>query len=129
VIPVALAAQLRDAGLVWKPAPGDRFAIPDRDLDDEFFVISNMTIEVHDFPDGSLIGFNGTVEWAMDDVAKAEAVWLPREDQLRELFGAAFHRLERDGDRYRVLIGEVEFEGASAEEAYGNALLSLLGNG
>jgi hypothetical protein len=129
VIPLALAVRLRDAGLVWKPVPGDRFAIPDRDLDDEVFVISHMTIEVHDFPEGSLIGFNGTVEWAMDDVAKAEAVWLPREDQLRELFGVAFRRLERDGDRYRVLIGEAEFEGGSAEEAYGNALLSLLSSG
>ncbi len=129
MIPLALAARLRDAGLIWKPVPGDRFAIPDRELDDEVFVVSNMTIEVHDLPDRSVIGFNGTVEWAMDDVAKEEAVWLPREDQLRELFGAAFRRLERQGDRYRVLIGELEFDGGCPEEAYGNALLSLLTKG
>jgi hypothetical protein len=129
VIPFALAARLRDAGLVWKPVVGDRFAIPDRGLDDEVFVVSHMTIEVHDFPDGSVIGFNGTVEWALDDVDKDEAVWLPREDQLRELFGAAFRRLERVGDHYQVLIGETGFDGQSPEEAYGNALLSLLANG
>jgi len=129
VIPFALAARLRDAGLVWKPTVGDRFAIPDRGLDDEVFVVSNMTIEVHDFPDGSVIGFNGTVEWALDDVSKDEAVWLPREDQLRELFGAAFHRLEHDGERYRVLIGENWYAGGSPEEAYGLALLELLTHG
>jgi hypothetical protein len=128
VISFALASRLRDAGLVWKPSPGDRFAIPDRGLDDEVFVVSNMTIEVHDFPDGAIIGFNGTVEWALDDVSKDEAVWLPREDQLRVLFGTAFHRLERLGDRYRVLIGETEYEGDSPEEAYGLALLELLTN-
>jgi hypothetical protein len=126
VIPFGLARELRDAGLVWKPAAGDRFAIPDRGLDDEVFVVSNMTIEVHDFPDGSVIGFNGTVEWALDDVAKEEAVWLPREDQLRELFGVAFRRLERTGDRYRALIGTATYEGDSPEEAYGLALLDLL---
>jgi hypothetical protein len=126
MIPFTLARELRDAGLVWKPVPGDRFAIPDRGLDDEVFVVSNMTIEVHDVPNGSVIGFNGTVEWAMDDVAKEEAVWLPREDQLRELFGAAFRRLERDGERYRVLIGETSYEGDSPEQAYGLALLNLL---
>jgi hypothetical protein len=129
VIPLGLAARLRDAGLGWKPAVGDRFAIPDRGLDDEVFVVSNMTIEVHDFPDGAVIGFNGTVEWALDDVSKDEAVWLPREDQLRELLGAAFHRLERDGDRYRVLVGETEYTGGSPEEAYGLALLELLAGG
>jgi hypothetical protein len=129
VVPFALAVQLKEAGLAWKPATGDRFAIPDRGLDDEVFVVSNMTIEVHDFPEGAVIGFNGTVEWALDDVAKEEAVWLPREDQLRELFGAAFHALERDGERYRVLIGEAWYEGGSPEEAYGLALLELLTNG
>jgi len=39
-----MARQLKEAGLIWKPGPGDRFAIPDRDLDEEVFVLSNMTI-------------------------------------------------------------------------------------
>lgn len=129
MIPFALATRLRDAGLVWKPAPGDRFTLPDRELDDEVFVLSNMTIEVHELPDGSVIGFNGTVEWALDDVDIEEVVWLPREDQLREMFGVAFRRLERAGERYRVLIGETEYSGDSPEEAYGLALLSLMSDG
>ena len=78
MIPLDLATRLREAGLVWRPAPGDQFAITDRDLDDQVFVISHMTIEVR----GSLIAFNGTTEWALDDLEKDEALWLPREDQL-----------------------------------------------
>ena len=85
MIPFEHALRLRDAGLASKPAAGDRFAIPDRGLDDDVFVLSHMTIEVHQLPHGAVIGFNGTVEWALDDVAQDEAVWLPREDQLREL--------------------------------------------
>jgi hypothetical protein len=131
VLPLDLAQRLRAAGLVWKPAPGDRFAVPDRDLDDEVFVLSNMTIEVHEAPEGTLIGFNGTTEWALDDLDKDEAVWLPREDQLREHLGGAFHRLERVGAAYRVVLGTAgdeiaDFTADTAEAAYGHAVLWLL---
>jgi hypothetical protein len=130
VIPLDLARRLHDAGLAWKPAPGDRFAIPDRDLDDDVFVLSDMTIEVHERPEGTLIGFNGTTEWALDDLDKDEALWLPREDQLRDLLGGAFRRLERDGTGYRVVTAVagnvVESSADGAEEAYGNALLHLI---
>ncbi|WP_436526553.1 pilus assembly protein CpaE [Actinoplanes sp. HUAS TT8] len=126
-----MARQLKASGLTWKPRLGDRFAIPDRDLDEEMFVLSNMTIQVHDRPEGRIIGFNGTTEWALDDVEIDETVWLPREDQLRELLGGTFRALERDagGCRVRVeLLGAVvEFPAASAEEAYAAALLHLLG--
>jgi hypothetical protein len=130
VIPLHLATRLRDAGLIWKPAPGDRFTIPDRDLDEDVFVLSNMTIEVHQLPEGQVIGFNGTTEWALDDVEKDEAVWLPREDQLRELLGGTFRSLVRDTDGYRVEI-EILGEGSrfTADEpavAYAHALLRLL---
>ncbi|GAA2869265.1 hypothetical protein Acy02nite_41110 [Actinoplanes cyaneus] len=125
-----MARQLKAAGLTWKPRLGDRFAIPDRDLDDEMFVLSNMTIQVHDRPEGRIIGFNGTTEWALDDVELDETVWLPREDQLRELLGGTFHALDRAGAGYRVrivLLGEtLAFPGSSAEEAYAAALLHLL---
>jgi hypothetical protein len=130
VLPVPLALRLRDAGLRWKPAPGDRFAIPDRDLDDEVFVLSNMVIAVHDLPEGPMIGFNGTTEWAMDDLEQSEAIWLPREDQLRELLGGTFHMLERTGTGYRVelTVGgrRCGFDAPTAEEAYGVALLDLI---
>jgi hypothetical protein len=130
VIGVQVARQLKEAGLDWKPAFGDRFAIPDRDLDDEVFVLSNMTIEVYAMPEGRVIGFNGTTEWALDDVELEETIWLPREDQLRELLGGTFRALDRSAAGYEVrtdLLGEERiFAGASAEEAYAAALLHLL---
>ena len=130
MIGVQTSRRLKEAGLVWKPAPGDRFAIPDRDLDDEVFVLSNMTIEVHAMPEGRVIGFNGTTEWALDDVAMDEAVWQPREDQLRELLGGTFRSLRRTDAGYEVvieLLGERRaFDAESSEQAYAAALLHLL---
>ena len=130
MIGVQLAQMLRKAGLTWKPALGDRFAIPDRDLDDEVFVLSNMTIQVHTMPEGRVIGFNGTTEWALDDVEIDEAIWLPREDQLRELLGGTFRRLGRDPSGFEVMIDllgeERRFAADNAEAAYAAALLHLL---
>jgi hypothetical protein len=126
MIPVALARQLRQAGLRWKPARGDRFVVPDREMDDDVFVLSDMTIEVHVLPERTVIGFNGTVEWALDDVDIDEAVWLPREDQLRSLLGGGFERLERDGDGYRVHHSRGTFTAPTADEAYALALLDLV---
>jgi hypothetical protein len=89
-----------------------------------------MTIQVHKVPEGRVIGFNGTTEWALDDVELEEAIWLPREDQLRELLGGTFRGLRRDPAGFEVtmeLLGEQRsFEGPSAEEAYASALLHLL---
>ena len=134
MIPLSLARRLLAAGLAWEPAPGDRFCIPDKGMDDEVFVLSTMTIDVHHLPGGgTVIGFNGTTEWALDDVDKDATIWLPREDQLRELLGDAFRRLERAGDRWRVvatLWGEVvEFTGTDPDAAYADALLHLLAGG
>ena len=130
MIDVQLAQELKEAGLVWKPAPGDRFAIPDRDLDEDVFVLSNMTIEVYSLPEGRVIGFNGTTEWALDDVEIEETIWLPREDQLRELLGGTFHSLRRTDGGYEVgveLLGEQRtFTDSSPERAYAAALLHLL---
>jgi hypothetical protein len=130
VIGVQTAQQLKEAGLSWKPGPGDRFAIPDRDLDEDVFVLSDMTIEVHALPQGRVIGFNGTTEWALDDVEIEETIWLPREDQLRELLGSTFRALRRTDIGYQVemdLLGEARrFEAATPEDAYAAALLHLL---
>jgi hypothetical protein len=130
VLGVDVAQQLKEAGLTWKPAPGDRFAIPDRDLDDELFVLSNMTIQVYNVPEGRVIGFNGTTEWALDSVVSDEAVWLPRETQLRELLATAFRGLDRAGDDWQVrtqVNGTVlASQHPDAEQAYGLALLHLL---
>jgi hypothetical protein len=130
VISVELARKLRDNGLRWSPASGDRFVIPDRDMDSDVFVLSEMTVEVHDLPHGPVIGFNGTVEWALDSVAAESALWLPRETQLRERLAGTFRGLERTADGWRVQT-EVNgaphaSEDADAEQAYGLALLGLL---
>lgn len=122
--------RLRRAGLRWRPAPGDRFFLPNRDMDDEVFVLSDMTVEVHEFPTGRVIGFNGVTEWALDSVDVEEAVWLPAEHQMRDLLGRLFRSLESDGDSFTVTIqvsGRHErCRSASATDAYALALLRVL---
>jgi hypothetical protein len=130
VISVELARRLRTAGLKWSPASGDRFVVADRGMDGDVFVVSDMTVEVHALPHGTVIGFNGTVEWALDSVNSDEAIWLPRESQLRELLAGTFRALERTtgGYRIRTVINgtEIVTEDADPEQAYGLALLRLL---
>lgn len=125
------ARRLRSAGLRWHPASGDTFAIDRPDLAGERFTVSEMTIEPHEFDTGTILGFNGTTEWALDSLAVEDALWLPREDQLRELLGGTFRHLARTPDGYRVTVvlgGESErfFEHEDAAVAYADALLALL---
>jgi hypothetical protein len=93
MIDLQLAMELKAAGLVWHPEPGDRFAVPQPELLGQVFTLSDMTIEVHQRSSGPVLGFNGTTEWALDSVQAADAVWLPAEHQLRELLGPAFRGL------------------------------------
>jgi hypothetical protein len=127
MLSVEIARWLRDAGLSWTPARGDRFVVADRGMDDEVFVLSDMTIEVHQYPGGPVIGFNGTTEWALDSVAQQDALWVPTEHQLRELLGVSFVRLERFSGNHRVVVSrdgvETSVVAASAADAYGLALL------
>ena len=131
------ARALKDAGLVWLPAKGDRFVIPDREMDGDVFVVSDMTIEAQDLASGQVLGFNGTTEWALDSVEAADVLWLPREDQLRELLGPAFvglHRTPGDGGtggyevRTRVTGTDetVPHRASEAEDAYAQALLAYI---
>ncbi|WP_400997221.1 pilus assembly protein CpaE [Agromyces sp. GXQ0307] len=130
-----LALQLRDAGLAWHPDSGDRFQLDlpsdvEAEVEADTFTVSEMTIETRRYPTGTILAFNGTTEWALDSVALADAVWLPREDQLRELLRATFRSLRRLPDAYEVTIevaGEaLAFEHPDAAEAYGMALLALV---
>jgi len=131
MITLELAERLRDAGLDWSPAAGDRFVVPDVDLDGEVFVVSDMVVEILQRPTGQIIGFNGTTEWALDSIEADAVVWLPREDQLRRLLEHRFHTLEARPDGFVV---EIEHDGSrqrhgdiDAERAYARALLVLLG--
>lgn len=130
MITVELADALRRAGLPWVPRSGDRFAIPDRDLDSEVFVISEMTIDATPLETGSVVRFNGTTEWALDSIPQDEVIWLPHEAQLRELLGEAFVRLEAVTGGYAVVLDrggrEERHLDIDAERAYARALLALL---
>ena len=126
-----IARQLRAAGLRWQPASGDTFAIDRPGMGGERFTVSEMTIEPHHFETGTILGFNGTTEWALDSVTVGDAVWLPREDQLRELLRGTFRALRRLEDSFEVEAeiagGTCRFEHPDAAEAYGFALLELIG--
>jgi hypothetical protein len=134
VISRDLAAALRDAGLAWTPAKGDWFVIPDKGLDELEFVVSDMVVETRRMAfDRQLLAFNGTTEWAMDTLAASDALWLPREDQLRAVLGEAFMGLEHlpgetPGYAVSMLLGDIEerFVDVDVESAYARAALALL---
>ena len=130
MISVDLAVRLKAAGLAWTPASGDRFHLPDRDLDDTVFVVSEMTIETVELPTGGLVRFNGTTEWALDSVAIEDALWHPLEGQLRDLLGGTFRRLERTTGGYvvrtEVLDDVGTFAAADASDASARAVLALV---
>lgn len=135
MISTELARALRDSGLVWSPGSGDAFRIDRPEVDGDVFTVSDMTVEAHEHSTGTILGFNGTTEWALDSVELDDALWLPREDQLRELLRGTFRSLTRVAApglavQHRV---DVEFDGtehafigARAADAYGRALLALI---
>jgi hypothetical protein len=130
VLSLDLALALRAAGLAWAPRSGDAFMVPDRDLDEHVFVLSDMVVEALHPPDGpSILAFNGTTEWALDSLEADEAVWLPREDQLRTLLGGTFVRLEQvpgPPEGYAVTTASGRHVDVTAEAAYARALLARL---
>ncbi|GAA1971622.1 hypothetical protein GCM10009718_04160 [Isoptericola halotolerans] len=130
MISTELATRLRDAGLIWKPTDGDRFHIDAPELAAEVFTVSTLTIEAHHFPTGTVLGFNGTTEWALDSVDIEDTLWLPREDQLRSLLGSTFRSLTSDGGDHVVevdLLGRRRtFTAAEVADAYAQALLALM---
>lgn len=130
MISTELAASLRANGLVWHPASGDRFQLDEPELEADVFTVSEMTIEPRRYPTGVILAFNGTTEWALDSVALEEALWLPREDQLREMLRGTFRSLTRLADTHRVEIevsGErLAFEHPQPEDAYALAVRELL---
>jgi hypothetical protein len=130
MISVPLARALRDSGLAWHPRAGDAFLIDRIEVDDEVFILSDMTVEAHEFSTGTVLGFNGTTEWALDSVSIEDALWLPNETQLRELLRAGFHRLETSEAGFAVTATIAGFsrvfEAETAADAYARALLALI---
>ena len=134
MITIELARSLRDAGLRWHPETGDRFVIDKPGIDDDVYTVSEMTVERHDSPTGTILGFNGTTEWALDSVTASESLWLPREDQLRDLLGPSFIGLTRVPVGGRLVftvtatIGGVDRSFASEVPAiaYGQALQAYI---
>lgn len=130
MISLDLARRLDKAGIAWTPENGDRFVVPDTDLDDVVFVVSDMVVEVDDLPTGRLLKFNGTTEWALDSIESDEVLWLPREGQLRALLGSHFVALAATPEGYVVTVDhdgrEVRHEDRDPECAFARAALSLL---
>jgi hypothetical protein len=130
MISIALARALRDSGLAWHPTVGDAFCIDRIEADADVFYLSDLTVEAHEFSTGTVLGFNGTTEWALDSVAIEDALWLPSETQLRDLLGAAFIRLDAAVSGFVVVAtidgSEREFPDATAPDAYARAVIDLL---
>jgi hypothetical protein len=137
MISLQLARRLKNAGLQWQPALNDFFAIPDRSMDERIFVISDLLVTLEILQGQEVVAFQGASEWALDDLATGELVWLPREDQLRQALEGAL--LERGRPELRMDCGldgcrctiqpqnnKLTFRARQAYEAYAAALLYLL---
>jgi hypothetical protein len=128
---------LKAAGLVWKPALLDFFAIPDRDLDDKIFVVSDILATIEELSGTQMVSFQGASEWALDALVTDEVVWLPGEAQIRQaleerLLAAGHSRLQLTSnlDGYQCEFqyqGQAQsFQAAEASEVYAVALLFLM---
>ena len=126
-----LAAELAPY-LSWTPANGDRFYIARPEIAESEFLVADMVVELVTQQGESRFHFNGTVEWALDSVESSGVVWLPREDQLRELLGDYFLSLDSSAGGFVVTVSgpgrahHTEPE-ADAADAYARAVLYVLG--
>jgi hypothetical protein len=110
--------------LAWQPQNGDRFYIPRPEIAESVFTMSDMVVELLVRNGESRFHFNGTVEWALDSVESDAVVWLPREEQLRDLIGSYFLSLDSSSAGFEVTVnGQAR---AEAADAYALALLYVL---
>jgi hypothetical protein len=140
MISLSLAVKLKESGLTWQPTLHDFFAIPQPELEDRLFVLSDMTIDIEPLFGWQAITFNGAVEWSLDYIMTAEVVWMPTESQLREMLQEFLLAEEQPAVQllssisgYQCQItfeGQIrDFEAATASDAYGRALLFLIQGG
>jgi hypothetical protein len=130
MIPFHTAFALHEAGLIWQPALHDFFAIPHSELDDRVFVLTDMVAELTVLKGWPAITFNGAVEWSLDYILQMDAVWLPREDQLRAAVAALTpFELCPSPAGYVCTIphegGSKQFVAAEAEDVYAAVWLFL----
>ncbi|MHA6524789.1 pilus assembly protein CpaE [Tessaracoccus sp. G1721] len=132
MISVRTAERLAESGISWRPGEGDRFVVRATDLENEVFTLANMVVEAREHSTGTLLAFNGTTEWALDSVPADKALWLPREDQLRDLLGGTFRSLGRSTTGEYAVVIEIPGQPARSfidddpAEAYAAALLALV---
>lgn len=135
MISIELARKLRQSGLLWRPAEGDRFVVPDRGLDDKIYTISELIALIQLYNGNLVAAFHGVPEWALDYVLLSEVLWMPTESQLREEIARrsgpeAPLSLERTATGYRCRTvfsrEQLVFEADGAEAAYALALSYIL---
>jgi hypothetical protein len=137
MISLATARQLKAAGLTWVPVLFDFFAIPDRNMDDKVFVISDMLVTVDLLQGLQVVSFQGASEWALDSLVTTDAVWMPTEAQIRQALEGALLASERPEVRLTSSLAgyrcDFQFDGQQlavesndASEAYAAALLHVL---
>lgn len=130
MITVDIAKDLQQAGLIWSPLAGDRFVVATDNMANDVFYLADMTVYVQQFVGGSVIGFNGVAEWALDSVDLEQTLWLPREDQMRAVLGLSFAGLAATESGYVVVVTidgvRYQFDHQDAENAYAMALLAVL---
>lgn len=138
MISLSQALRLKQAGLKWIPKLNDFFAIPERGMDANIFVLSDLQANIEKLFGSEVVAFQGASEWALDYLVSNEAVWMPREEQLRaallEYLAELQPALRLDctpaGCRLVVSSGEllISTQARQAEDAYADALLQVLNN-
>jgi hypothetical protein len=142
MISLALAVELKQAGLVWRTSTHDFFAIPDHDMDERVFVLADMVAFTELVQGWPAVAFHGAAEWALDYIFSDEVVWLPTEEQLREALMDTLFKMSdvmpkeagigltstRDGYQCAIAIDSQHhfFKAPTASEAYAAALLYVL---
>ena len=142
MIPLALAVELKQAGLVWRTQTHDFFVIPDHALDDRVFVLADMVAFTELVQGWPAVAFHGAAEWALDYIFTHEIVWLPTEEQLREALMDTLIKmsdamppegsigLSSKHDGYQCVLAFLGqgllFDAPTAAEAYAAALLYVL---
>jgi hypothetical protein len=139
MISLALALELKEAGLEWQPAMHDFFALPDRLMDDKLFVISDLLVNIEQLQGIQIVSFQGAPEWALDYLVTSDVIWVPTETQLRQRLESALLAGGRLDLALNTTIASVRlkmvyrgqvlsFEARDAQEVYARALLYILRN-